>query len=100
MSFFRTVLIRWRLYAVNEPGNRFAIKAPLPRSGRDCGTDMVKVSGVSDATFCHKNRFLAVAKTRDGAWALLKKALNGVYHVTTSRRQSTYQSDRANIFRP
>ena len=66
----------WRLYAVNEPGDRFAIKAPLPQEWaglRD--EDMVKVSGVSDATFCHKNRFLAVAKTRDGAWALLKKAL-------------------------
>jgi uncharacterized UPF0160 family protein len=38
-------------------------------------SDLAKVSGVSDATFCHNALFLAVAKSREGAIALAKKAL-------------------------
>jgi uncharacterized UPF0160 family protein len=38
--------------------------------------ELQKISGVSDAIFAHPKRFLAGAKSREGAIALAKKALN------------------------
>ncbi|MFA6158915.1 MAG: MYG1 family protein [Candidatus Paceibacterota bacterium] len=38
--------------------------------------DLARVSGVPDATFCHNKRFLAVAKSREGALALARKAID------------------------
>ena len=38
--------------------------------------DMAKASGVPDAIFCHRARFLAVAKSKEGALALAKLALD------------------------
>jgi uncharacterized UPF0160 family protein len=37
--------------------------------------DLARVSGVPDAVFCHNKRFLAVAKSREGALALARKAV-------------------------
>jgi uncharacterized UPF0160 family protein len=37
--------------------------------------ELAKVSGVEDALFCHKACFVAIAKSKDGAIALAKKAL-------------------------
>lgn len=37
--------------------------------------ELARVSGVPDAVFCHNNRFLAVAKSREGALALARKAI-------------------------
>ncbi len=37
--------------------------------------ELAKASGVPDALFCHKGRFLSVAKTREGALALARLAL-------------------------
>jgi uncharacterized UPF0160 family protein len=37
--------------------------------------ELARVSGVPDAVFCHNKRFLAVAKSREGALALARKAL-------------------------
>ncbi len=37
--------------------------------------ELAKVSGVADAIFCHDKRFLAVAKSREGALALARKAV-------------------------
>jgi len=39
------------------------------------GEELEKASGVSGAVFCHRGLFLAVAKTKEGAIALAKKAL-------------------------
>ncbi len=38
--------------------------------------ELAKVSGVSDARFCHTGRFIAVAGSREGAWALAQKLSN------------------------
>ncbi len=56
--------------------NHFALRKQLPESwaGLRDG-DMAKISGVSDAIFCHNGRFLAVAKSKEGALALAHKAL-------------------------
>lgn len=37
--------------------------------------ELIKVSGVNDAIFCHKGGFIASAKTKEGALSLAKKAL-------------------------
>lgn len=38
--------------------------------------ELQKVTGVSDAVFCHRGLFMAVAKTKEGAIALAEKALS------------------------
>jgi len=38
--------------------------------------ELAKASGVSDAVFCHNGRFIAVAKSKEGALALAKLALD------------------------
>lgn len=38
--------------------------------------ELAKITGVKDAVFCHKNRFVVVAESREGAIALAKLALN------------------------
>jgi uncharacterized UPF0160 family protein len=40
--------------------------------------ELQKVTGVSDATFCHNGRFIATAKTKEGALALAKLALDSL----------------------
>ena len=37
--------------------------------------ELAKVTGVPDALFCHNGRFIAVAKSKEGALALAKLAL-------------------------
>ena len=39
--------------------------------------DLEKASGVPGAVFCHNNRFIVTAKTKEGALALANLALNG-----------------------
>ncbi|CAO3438998.1 MYG1 family protein [Azospirillum endophyticum] len=58
-----------------EPGS-FAQKLPLPEAWaglRDA--ELARVSGVEDAVFCHLNRFIAAARSREGALALARIAL-------------------------
>jgi len=38
--------------------------------------ELARATGVPDALFCHTNRFLAVAKTKEGALALAKLAID------------------------
>lgn len=72
---------KWRIVAIPpEPGS-FANKRPLPAewAGLVDG-ELSEVVGVEGAVFCHKNRFVAVFATRDGAldalgkWGLLRAA--------------------------
>ena len=61
---------------VPDGDNYYAHRKPLPETWaglRDA--DLARVSGVPDAVFCHNARFLAVAKTKQGALALVQKAL-------------------------
>ena len=64
------------VYALRKRDEEFASRKPFPESwaGLRSG-EMARVSGVADATFCHKMRFLVVAKSLDGAKQLVYKAL-------------------------
>lgn len=66
----------WRVGCVRKEKKSFENRKSLPESWaglRD--EELAKVTGVADATFCHNGRFLAVAKSKEGAIALAQKAL-------------------------
>jgi len=67
----------WSVRATRRNLLDFKIKNPFPRSwsGKRDG-ELIKISGIKDAIFCHRNLFLAVAKSREGAIRLAKIALN------------------------
>jgi len=64
----------WRIIGVPpEPGS-FAQKVPLPAAWAGLVDDELSaVVGVPGARFCHKNRFVAVFATRDGALAAMRR---------------------------
>ena len=67
---------QWGARAVPKAINSFELKSPFPASWAGLkGGDLSSVSGVSDAVFCHRDRWLANAKTKEGALALAKIAL-------------------------
>lgn len=66
----------WHVRAVRKNNISFENRKNFPAEWagkRD--TELARVSGVADAVFCHNNRFLAVAASKEGALALAKKAL-------------------------
>jgi uncharacterized UPF0160 family protein len=66
----------WRVRAVPDVAGSFAVRRRFPEAWRGLrDAEMAATSGVPSAIFCHKAGFLAVATTRDGALALLQKAL-------------------------
>jgi uncharacterized UPF0160 family protein len=67
----------WRVECVRKEKYSFDNRKPLPQSWaglRD--EELAKMTGVSDATFCHNGRFMVVSKSKEGALALAKLALN------------------------
>lgn len=68
----------WGVATVSkEHGSKFERKMYLPESwsGKRDG-ELALITGVQDATFCHNDRFMAVAKSKEGAIELAKLALN------------------------
>lgn len=66
----------WGIKAVKSAVDGFANRKDFPVSWagkRD--QELAQVSGVPDATFCHNGRFMAVARSKEGAIALAKKAI-------------------------
>jgi uncharacterized UPF0160 family protein len=68
----------WALHAVPSKLGGFENRLDLPEgwAGRS-GEELVAVTGVADAVFCHTARFYAAAGTRDGVTALARLALDG-----------------------
>ena len=66
----------WCVRTIRKDEHGYANRKDLPKewAGKS-GKEMAKISGVSDATFCHLGLFLAVAKSKEGAIALAKKAV-------------------------
>ncbi len=65
----------WRVNAVQD--EMFVNRKDFPQEWAGLREDKLpEVSGVVDATFCHRKLFLAVARSREGAIALAKKAIN------------------------
>ncbi len=67
---------KWHVKAVRNDPNSFKNRKDLPTAWagkRD--VEFAQLTGVSDALFCHKNLFLAVAGSLDGAKKLAKLAI-------------------------
>ena len=66
----------WKVEAIRENPKNFKNRKDLPKTWaglRD--EDLQKVTGVSDAIFCHRGLYLVVVKSKEGAIALAQKAL-------------------------
>jgi uncharacterized UPF0160 family protein len=61
---------------VRKDSKSFESKKYLPQewAGKK-DAELAEISGVPDATFCHNARFMAVAKSKEGAIDLAEKAL-------------------------
>ncbi len=67
---------KWRAYAVPAFPHSFVVRRPFPREWagkRD--NELALISGVPDAVFCHNKLFTVAARSREGALALARKAL-------------------------
>jgi len=66
----------WGAKCVPIDKNSFVNRIQLPSewAGKS-GVELAQITGVPDAVFCHNGRFLAVAKSKEGAIALAKKAI-------------------------
>ncbi|HEY4495737.1 MAG TPA: MYG1 family protein [Candidatus Paceibacterota bacterium] len=68
--------IVWRVGAIRDSQANFVNRKDFPVDwGGKRDEDLVKVTGVTDALFCHNKLFVAYAKSKEGAIALAKKAL-------------------------
>lgn len=66
----------WRVGTVRKERYSFENRQDLPAAwGGLRDVDLQAATGVDDAVFCHNGRFLAVAKTREGARKLAKLAI-------------------------
>ena len=67
----------WGVSAVPKRFGRYENRMDLPAewAGKS-GKELANITGVDDAIFCHKARFTAVAKTKEGAIKLVELALN------------------------
>lgn len=67
----------WLATAIAKEHGTFELRQRFPEAwGGLRGEELVKVSSISDAVFCHKAGFLFVAKTREGALAAVEKTRN------------------------
>jgi uncharacterized UPF0160 family protein len=67
----------WSLQTVPIPGQQFSSKKLLPASwAGKRGKELVEITGISDAVFCHRARFLAIAKTKEGILEMADQVLS------------------------
>ena len=67
---------QWGIRTVRKGFKTFENKKDFPREwGGLTNNELQKITGVSDAVFCHRALFMAVAKTKEGAIKLAQIAL-------------------------
>ena len=68
--------LTWAVDTVRKPNEKFIRRMYFPKTwaGKN-GDELAQITGVSDAVFCHNGIFLTIAKTKEGAIALAKLAL-------------------------
>ena len=72
----RSIKDKWTVRAVREDSKAFKNRKNFPKAWaglRD--EELQKITGVSDAIFCHRGLFLAIAKSKEGAIKLANLAL-------------------------
>src|SRR3989344_2932062 len=72
----RGELEKWRAYAVPAAPHSFDTRMSFPKAWAGLRDDaLARASGVTDAVFCHNELFTVAAKSKEGALALAKRAL-------------------------
>lgn len=67
----------WKVSAVRVSHDGFEVRRPFPEEWAGLrGEELVAVSGIEGAVFCHKGGFLFVADNKEGAMAAVEKNLN------------------------
>jgi uncharacterized UPF0160 family protein len=67
---------KWSVETVRDDSRSFINRKDLPKAwGAKKDSELAEITGVPDAVFCHKNLFLAVAGSREGAIALAELAV-------------------------
>ena len=67
----------WKVEAVRDDPHSFQNRKSFPLSwGGKQGKELAEISGVADAVFCHNNRFVAAAHSKEGALKLAMLAAN------------------------
>jgi uncharacterized UPF0160 family protein len=67
---------QWSAKAIRIDLSDFPTRKPFPKEWAGLSNEeLQKVSGVSDAVFCHRGVFLAVTKSLEGAIQIAKKAI-------------------------
>ena len=67
----------WVVSTVSDPPGSYTTRLDLPEAWAGLeGEELAAVTGVEDAVFCHRARFMAVARTREGALRLAELALD------------------------
>lgn len=67
---------KWKVLAMRKSACSFENRKSLPESwAGKRGKELQKITGVSDAVFCHNALFMAVAQSKLGAWKLAELAL-------------------------
>lgn len=66
---------QWKLRGIPPTNDdRMRVRIPLPAAWAGLmNTDLTNVSGISDAVFCHKGRFISVWKTKEAAIAAVER---------------------------
>lgn len=68
----------WAAHAVPERLGAFDNRRDLPEAWAGlAGPELAEATGVPDAVFCHAARFFAVAESREGILALVRRAVDG-----------------------
>lgn len=66
---------QWNAQCVPVKGDPFTPRHPFPASWAGLsGKTLAEATGVADAVFCHAGRFIAAAKSREGAVQLARQA--------------------------
>jgi uncharacterized UPF0160 family protein len=68
--------VQWKVKAVRNDSTQFENRKSLPIdwAGKN-GTELADITGVPDAVFCHNHRFVAAAKSKEGAIRLAQIAV-------------------------
>lgn len=79
----------WKVYAVKDGGSKFKNRFDLPESwGGKRGGELAKVTGVSDAIYCHHKRYMAIAGSKEGAMKMAELALAEADNLSTKLETS------------
>ena len=66
----------WSIKAANDEGYKFKSRLDFPQSwAGKVGKELVEITGISGAVFCHNGRYMCAADSKEAAVALAKKAI-------------------------